>query len=61
MAGFQDQLHSLSSSKQQAAEAMAAAEQRVAEADRERCDAEARWQKAYRDLEAAQEELDTVK
>jgi chromosome segregation ATPase len=61
MAGFQDQLHSLSSSKRQAGEAMAAAERRVAEVDRERCDAEARWQKAYRELEAAQEELDTVK
>lgn len=58
---FQDQLHSLSGSKQQVTEAMAAAEQRVMQADQERQEAEECWQKAFSDLQAAQKELETVK
>lgn len=51
----------MASSQQQVAEARAAAEQRVVDADKARQDAEQRWQKAYADLDAAQNELEAVK
>lgn len=61
MRSFQDQLQTVTSTKQQIAEAMAAAEQRIVEADRERQAAEERWRKAYADLDAAKTELENVK
>jgi hypothetical protein len=61
MAAYQDQLQARDSTQQQILDTMAAAEQRVHDADLARQEAEARWKKAFDDLDSTQAELESLK
>lgn len=61
MAAYQDQLQARDSTQQQIMDAMTAAEQRVREADHARQEAEARWKRAFDDLDSTQAELEGLK